>query len=171
MLSRYTSSNMALSNSQTILISLGGSLIINIIAVYLQHRLNRSSTASRATEQWYSKTTSKCNDVKRTCLQITPGVYIDRSTKEPLPEEPSDVDFSQLEHEIEELHSQAEEAPPEINDELVEGVRRIKYAFQNPQPRGERLSSSDVRQDIRDRVDQILWEIYERSEKVDSAPS
>lgn len=156
-------------NTTTVLLSLGGSLIINIIGVYIQHRLTERSQANRDKESWYREVVSQGNNVRRACLSLSAGIRVDPTTLETM-DENNREGIEKLKTEIEQLYQKCGSAPPEINDEIVQEIQDLRNWIHQPNFRSDTPTTTELREDGRERVEKIMEKIYKESSDMDNFP-
>lgn len=156
-------------NSTTILVSIGGSLLVNIISVVLQHQMGEQAETQRNIESWYRDVVLECNNIRRTCLNMSPGVELDSSTLDPI-EEDEEVRIDELKSGIEQLYQMCSETPTGADDDIVQSIRDLRNWLQQPDYQSEHPTTTEIRVEVREQVDSIMERIYDESSEMNNFP-
>lgn len=143
-------------------------LTTGLILLLVRQKVKNRRKRRRRQENWYKEVVSTGRKIRREAIDLEYNLELEVGGPENVDAQSSPL-TEELEDLISSLERELDEAPPVIRGtELEAQIRDLIYWSRNPDSKGEQLTSTDLKEGLILRIEDVLDEVEERSQHLDS---
>lgn len=147
------------------------SILVNIVSIAYQNRIREQQNRERESQDWKKNILFLCKQLRRKCIELEYNVTIKPETKEPVDANGYKRDLEILSSLVTELETELDNSPPEmIDSEVASKTYRAINWYKNPPTPGNEFTTNLLKLDFVPLIEDVMDEIYETSERIETVP-